>query len=1233
MYLKKSNCKKLCNGFLRKAVIITALLFYTLTHAQENKTQNKFYYGSNGQKIYLTKTDENEEQKQSNSSAKKEAAFPSYKSSSGVTLQVTNKVVFKLKKGVSLEELKTLLNKYDAKNEISQNGYYIVELPSDVVFEASNELYETNKVEYSHPDIQAEIVHHNVTDPLYTSQFQLHNTGQEIDGFEGVEDIDINAPEAWVHTKGSDIIVAVMDDGVESHPDLQDNNGNTRVLQGYNATGKGNGRPYNNGSHGQSCTGIIAASHNDRDIAGIAPNVKILPINIFTSGATASDLAAAYYYAINNGASIISNSWGYNSSDVDFPVLTDAINNASTAGRNGKGSLVVFAAGNDNRETVGYPSNLESVISVGAVNHQGKRSYYSNYGPKLDVVAPSGGDREKTAQVRTLDRFGDFGYDEGPTTNNFSGTSAACPVVSGVLALALSEHPELTARQLTDALYATTKDLGETGKDDEYGYGLVKADALLNHLGQNTPSCNDGIQNGDEIGIDCGGTNCEPCEIVTCTLPTEIKVVYDYENASSIKLYVLNGISDSFSIRFKKESENTFGSAMLLNNRELVLNNLDACTSYTAQISLSCNEVYEYKFDTAGCNIVCEENLDNTNFYGNDVYGLPSRYVFSKNGFFSFIYTSQLDIPVVGNYLAFKDRILLESDKHAFEAVFQTNVLRINASEEDCSLTDDLFDIKYTLVENKKPFGPQDIVVNENEGTINVTFTILEAYTAEESQTFTFVTRDGSAKSPEDYERITEGQASVTFAKGETEKSIAIPIIKDDEEVEGDEEFYISMIYGYDPAFGFPYFMDGKVTIIDNDTPIITYCDMKGSNSSTDNITNMTFAGINKTSSDTTAGYHDYTDNVANVSKGDSNTMTVTFQGWSGGDNNEVYVWIDWNQDGDFTDADEKFEGNGTGTSRTVTIATPNTASTGATRMRVVLGANSNDGANACTNIQYGEVEDYTVNIIEGVAPTCTDGIQNGDETGVDCGGPSCTPCINDGTVVYVDIDDIITNSTLTWNPFRIEVGDNDSFGPWYSGGTLRLVSNDKEVVCEEATDDITFLGEGVEVGSTSNFVTNSSSFVVSSSTYTDWNGKSGYIGFALKINGATHYGWFYATVSANGSSYTIEDYAYNTTAGQSLITKRQNTAKTTQVRTTNSSQITVFPNPFTKSFIIDVSKVQEKQVVVKMFNVLGEEVFSKEYSNEMNSITVGNEIRLPGVYFVKVSTATYSETLQIIKH
>ncbi len=411
------------------------------------------------------------------------------------------------------------------------------------------------------------------------------------------------------------------------------------------------------------------------------------------------------------------------------------------------------------------------------------------------------------------------------------------------------------------------------------------------------------------------------------------------------------------------------------------------------------------------------------------------------------------------------------------------------------------------------------------------------------------------------------------------------------------------------------------------------YCKIGFNREFTDDISRVQLEDIDNTSSNS-PGYEDYTHLSATLTKGTNHTITISPE-WFGTIYEEGYsVWIDYNRDGDFEDEGEQiFTKTPTkDTSISGDFMIPNHALNGSTRIRIAM--KSGGIPESCETLDYGEVEDYTVNIIEGVAPTCTDGIQNGDETGIDCGGPSCAPCLNDGTVVYVDIDDITTNSTLTWNPFRIEVGDNDSFGAWYSGNTIRLIASDKKIICEGTTSNITFLGEGVEVGTSNNFVSDSHSFILSSSTYTSWNSKSGYIGFSFKINGATHYGWFYATVSANGSSYTIEDYAYNTTAGQSLITKRQNTAATKNLSASETNtKVSAYPNPFETSFILDVSQLKEDRFNVKIYSILGEEIFSQEYNEKENSIAIGKEITLPGIYLVKVLTPTNSETLQIVKH
>jgi hypothetical protein len=128
---------------------------------------------------------------------------------------------------------------------------------------------------------------------------------------------------------------------------------------------------------------------------------------------------------------------------------------------------------------VEYPANLSTVIGVGAVTNRGLRSDYSNYGDALDIVAPSNG----AAGVRTIDRMGDSGYSRGNYALDFGGTSAACPVVSGVAALLLSAYPDLTAQQATNLLYITAKDIGTAGRDLEHGYGIVDAFAALQAAG------------------------------------------------------------------------------------------------------------------------------------------------------------------------------------------------------------------------------------------------------------------------------------------------------------------------------------------------------------------------------------------------------------------------------------------------------------------------------------------------------------------------------------------------------------------------------------------------------------------------------------------------------------------------------------------------------------------------------------------------------------------------------
>ena len=300
----------------------------------------------------------------------------------------------------------------------------------------------------------------------------------------------------------------MIDDGVENHEDL-----NGRVLQGFtplNPNGYGvpttQSVPGNVIGHGEACAGIIAASHNTIGIAGVAPNVQIVPINIFHTWAfnsglnkwvsveTAQNIADAIEFAwdpTRGNADVISNSWSYNTTTLnnqqDADAIRNAINGALSQGRGGLGSVIIFASGNYYQKFPGvvFPANVSGVIAVGAINRSGTVWNYSNRGDALSVVAPSG-NTDLSGDVATTDRMGANGYETGNYTTRFSGTSAACPQVAGVAALILSIRPDLRQDQVRQAIesnctklsaysFSTYSSHPNGTWNNDVGYGLVNA--------------------------------------------------------------------------------------------------------------------------------------------------------------------------------------------------------------------------------------------------------------------------------------------------------------------------------------------------------------------------------------------------------------------------------------------------------------------------------------------------------------------------------------------------------------------------------------------------------------------------------------------------------------------------------------------------------------------------------------------------------------------------------------
>ena len=255
----------------------------------------------------------------------------------------------------------------------------------------------------------------------------------------------VNIPEAWEMSGGSsEVIVQVIDSGIdEDHPDLQvnkwvnddcdddgvdsDNNGYVDDCNGYNNADDSNSL-LGDGSHGTHCAGTVAAdTDNGVGVAGVAGGKNgvagaSLMINTVFGKEDTDGFEDALVYGADNGAHISSNSWGYVSPDVFPATIQEAIDYAVDAG-----VYVVFAAGNDADDGNWYPGAYEPVIAVAAADNSGVAASFTNYGDWIDITAPG----VNVYSTYTLED-GSYGY--------MSGTSMACPHVSGILALGKHTH-------------------------------------------------------------------------------------------------------------------------------------------------------------------------------------------------------------------------------------------------------------------------------------------------------------------------------------------------------------------------------------------------------------------------------------------------------------------------------------------------------------------------------------------------------------------------------------------------------------------------------------------------------------------------------------------------------------------------------------------------------------------------------------------------------------------------
>ena len=319
------------------------------------------------------------------------------------------------------------------------------------LLELSAELRRVPGVADAHPNfIRIKEYRATTNDPLLSQQWYLPHIGTF---------------QAWNQTLGStNVIVAIYDDGFDlNHEDLS---APGKILTEAQWDFGGNDATPDNGEHGTAVAGIsIATGNNGKGVAGVCPDCRWLPAK---NGYSETDDINAFKHFGDWGAHVVNNSWGYN-----FPSTSvqNAIHNATLKGRGGLGTMVVFAAGNDNVDidAIQDISVSPGAIAVSSVGEQDQKRSYSNYGKSVDIAAPSD-------SQTTTDNSGLSGYDFGDYTTSFGGTSGASPVIAGSAALVWSVNPDLTEEDVRTILYMTAKNLGNPVY---YGKGRVVLSAAV----------------------------------------------------------------------------------------------------------------------------------------------------------------------------------------------------------------------------------------------------------------------------------------------------------------------------------------------------------------------------------------------------------------------------------------------------------------------------------------------------------------------------------------------------------------------------------------------------------------------------------------------------------------------------------------------------------------------------------------------------------------------------------
>jgi thermitase len=320
----------------------------------------------------------------------------------------------------------------------SELGVMIIKVPEGLELESVNALSVMDGIQYAEPVYIASAQDFIPNDPGYSNQENMNV---------------INAPGGWQYFTGSsNVIIAIIDSGVDmSHPDLSG-----KILQGWDYV-NGDNNAQDDYGHGTHVAGIAAAiGNNSTGVAGLDWSAKILPVKVLdnTGFGTAANIALGIRYAVDNGANIINLSLIV---PFDSVLVSSAIEYAYQHG------VTVIASTGNNNGAVNFPAAYPQVIAVGAVDNTETLWAQSNRGAEIDLVAPG-------VNIYSTDIT---------SYSTRTGTSMAAAHVSGLAALLLG-MTSMTPDQVKTSMQNTSKDLGTSGWDSFFGYGLIQVkDAIL----------------------------------------------------------------------------------------------------------------------------------------------------------------------------------------------------------------------------------------------------------------------------------------------------------------------------------------------------------------------------------------------------------------------------------------------------------------------------------------------------------------------------------------------------------------------------------------------------------------------------------------------------------------------------------------------------------------------------------------------------------------------------------